>query len=166
VATPQNSRSATSDPAHRSRSSHRRKVALAVVVLLVGIPLALVGACNVTVQVLNARATDRLAQSAQDLMAGTPYAGKPADQLPGYSIGGSVLCMDNCLYLTFDVPAEYAPTIADNVAQAGWTVDIPGCLTSPDRSGPPCGIVDSRGDSVGLASYWPGPNLTVMLGPG
>lgn len=137
-----------------------------IVVLLIGLPLLLFTGCSVAIQVMDARATARLADQAQMLVAGTPWADVPVEQLPGYGTSGSVLCMDNCLYLSFDVPAGYSATVADNMTRAGWSVDIPDCLTSPERDGPPCGLMDQDGTMIGLASYWPGPSLSIMLGPG
>jgi hypothetical protein len=139
---------------------------IVLVFVIVGIPMALIGGCSIVVHVLDARASDSLAGTAKLLVAGTPYAGQPVEDLPEYDLSGRTLCMDNCLYLSFEVPAEYAPTVADNVTQAGWTVDIPGCLTTPEREGPPCGVVDENGHQVAIADYWPGPGLFVMVGPG
>ena len=145
---------------------HRSRTAVVIVVIVIGLPLLLFAGCSTAIRVMNDRATARLTDQAEMLVAGTPWADVPVDQLPGYGSSGSVLCMDNCLYLSFEVPAPYAATVEANMARAGWSVDIPGCLTSPERNGPPCSLLDRDGTDVGLASYWPGPNLFIMLGPG
>jgi len=165
MTTAHRSASASADEDARDRR-HPLRTAIVIVVVLVALPLQLFVGCSTAVQLMDARATDRLAEQAATLVAGTPWADEPVDHLPGYDLSGSVLCMDNCLYVSFEVPAPYTATVADNVARAGWSVDIPGCLTSPERDGPPCSLLDQDGNDIGLASYWPGPNLFIMVGPG
>lgn len=160
---PSASAQADGDATHRH---HRLRTAIVIVVVLIGLPLQLFTGCSAVIGVMSEVAVHRLADRAAVLVAGTPWDDVPVDQLPGYGTSGNLLCLDNCLYLSFDVPAPYVATVADNVARAGWSVDIPGCLTTPDGDVPPCSLLDEEGNDIGLASYWPGPNLFIMLGPG
>lgn len=149
----------------RGRIGRPRRWTVVLVVVL-AVPMLLIAAVPVILNVMTARATDRLVETAQVLLVDTPYEDTPAESLRQGVGGGNVLCMDNCLYLDLEVPATYASTVEANMARAGWSVDIPGCLTEPERSGPPCGLMDEEGRSIGLASYWPGPGLFLMIGPG
>ena len=152
-------------PRSERRPPRRWVRPLVVVAVLIGLPLLLFGGCQLALNVATARSISHMQDTAQILVAGTPYADAPIETLPFYNSGGSVLCMDVCPYLSFEVDREYTPIVADNVARAGWTIDIPDCLTTPDREGPPCAITDEDGRTVALADYWPGPGLYVLVSP-
>jgi hypothetical protein len=152
---------ADGEPAHRSRGRHTTIIVLTCVLM----PLLLVAAVPVSLSIWTSVATGRLVNTAQTLLVGTTLEDLSPETLRAMVGSGNILCMDNCIYLMVDVPAAEAAIVEGNVAEAGWTVDEPGCLTNPERQGPPCNLLDENGRDLGLVDYFPGPDVTLMLGP-
>jgi hypothetical protein len=145
-----------SEPARKPPRRPRRhwKLPVMIVAAIVGLLVILyVRGCVVAHQETEDPAVHQMRQTARVLVAGTPYADLPVEQLPAYSFdeSGSMFLVSKSV--SFDVPARYASIVESNVAEAGWTVNIRGCLTRPYRDGPPCAVTNAAGDYVALADY-------------
>jgi hypothetical protein len=129
----------TNDPKASLTGQPSNAGIIAVIVSIVlGVAVLIIAILLVVPPVLEQQSRQRIEQAIGILTEGTALAGKPADQTPGYSVSGNILCLDDCLHASLDLPVMYGRVAAKNLRDAGWVSDTPDCLAHADREMAPC----------------------------
>ena len=90
----------------RGNASNRRYTIAILVCMALGVAILAAAILLAGLRVAEQQSRQRIDQAVGMLVKGTSFDGKPADQTPGYRVSGNILCLDDCLHASLDLPVS------------------------------------------------------------